>query len=54
VCSGHETSLHYFSCSGGTGTVSLKIAPGHVTPEVVFLHPVGSESHIMHSDAPGP
>jgi hypothetical protein len=28
---GHETSMHYFYCSGGTGTDSIKSAPGHGT-----------------------
>jgi hypothetical protein len=31
-----ETSTHYFSCSGGTGTYSTKSAPGHVTPNLCF------------------
>jgi hypothetical protein len=34
--SGCETSMHYFSCSGGTGTDSTKIEPGHVTPNLCF------------------
>jgi hypothetical protein len=28
---GHKTSLHYFSCSGETGTDSRKSAPENVT-----------------------
>jgi hypothetical protein len=32
VCPGHETSTHYFSCSGGPDMVSIKSALGHVTP----------------------
>jgi hypothetical protein len=32
----HETSMHYFSCSGGTGMVFIKSAPGHVTPNFNF------------------
>jgi hypothetical protein len=28
---GHETTTHYFSCSGGTVTESIKIISGHVT-----------------------
>jgi hypothetical protein len=30
--SGRETSIHYFSCLDGTGTDSLKSAPGDPTP----------------------
>jgi hypothetical protein len=29
---GHKTSMQSFSCSGGLGVVSLKSAPGHITP----------------------
>jgi hypothetical protein len=28
---GHEISMHYFSCMGGLGVVSIKIRSGHVT-----------------------
>jgi hypothetical protein len=34
--SGHEMSMHYFSCSGGTGRDSIKIATRHVTPNLCF------------------
>jgi hypothetical protein len=34
--SGNETSMHYFSCSGGTCTNSTKSAPRHVTPNLCF------------------
>jgi hypothetical protein len=33
---GCETSTHYISHSGGTGTDSTKSAPGHVTPNMCF------------------
>jgi hypothetical protein len=36
VCSGHEMSTYYFSCSGGTGTVSIRRALGHVTLNLHF------------------
>jgi hypothetical protein len=37
---GCETSMHYFSCSGGTGTDSRKIASRHVPLNIdsVFFH----------------
>jgi hypothetical protein len=31
-----ETSIQYFSCSGGTGTVSIKKRSGHITPNLCF------------------
>jgi hypothetical protein len=34
--SGHETSTHYFSCSGETGTDATIMAPRHVTLNCVF------------------
>jgi hypothetical protein len=33
---GIETSMHYWSCLGGTGTVSTKSTMGHNTPNVCF------------------
>jgi hypothetical protein len=33
---GRETSTHYFSCSGGTGTDNTKNTPGYVTPHLCF------------------
>jgi hypothetical protein len=47
----HETSMHYFSCSGGTSTDLTKSASGHVGPNFCFLHPEGSVGNIVHSDA---
>jgi hypothetical protein len=51
--SGHETSMHYFSCSGGPGIDSLKSALEHITP-LEFLHPLGSSGHVVHSLASRP
>jgi hypothetical protein len=41
--------MQYFLCSGGTGVDSIKRTSGHVTPNLCFLHPVGSAGHVMHS-----
>jgi hypothetical protein len=51
VCPSHGTSMHYFLCSGGTGTDSTKSVSGHVTPNIGFLHLVGSVGHVEHSVA---
>jgi hypothetical protein len=32
----HETSAHYFSCSGGPSAVSIKSVTGHVMPNLCF------------------
>jgi hypothetical protein len=48
-----ETSMHYFSCSDGPGTFSIKSVLGHVMPNFVFLHLVGSAGHVVHSGAIG-
>jgi hypothetical protein len=45
---GEETSTHYFSCSRGPGTDSIKSTLGRVTLKF-FLHPVRSRGHIVHS-----
>jgi hypothetical protein len=50
---GHEMPMHYFSYSSGTGTDSIKSALGHVTPNLRFLHSVGSAGHVVHSGASG-
>jgi hypothetical protein len=34
---GYETSVHYFSCSGGTSTDLMKSAPGHVMLNIFFF-----------------
>jgi hypothetical protein len=36
VAVGHETSTHYFSCSGELGAVSTKGAPGHIMTNLCF------------------
>jgi hypothetical protein len=36
IASGYETSTHYFSYSGGPGTVSIKSEPGHVMLKLCF------------------
>jgi hypothetical protein len=33
---GHETSTHYFLCSGGTGTDSTKSVSRYITPNLYF------------------
>jgi hypothetical protein len=50
---GREISTHYFSFLGGPEVVSLKSTPGHVTPNLCVLHPVGSASHVVHSRGSG-
>jgi hypothetical protein len=52
--SGHKTSMHYFSWSGGRGTVSIKSAPGHVTINLCFLNLMWYAGNIVHSGASGP
>jgi hypothetical protein len=46
-----ETSMYYFSCSGGPGAVSIKKCAGTGYAKVVFLHSVRSVGHIVHSGA---
>jgi hypothetical protein len=47
----HETSMHYFSCTGGTRTYSTKKCTRTHYVKLVFLHPVGSTGHVVHSGA---
>jgi hypothetical protein len=45
-----EMSIHYFSCSGGPGAVSIKsVGTGYA--KFLFLHPVGSAGHVVQSCA---
>jgi hypothetical protein len=39
--------MHYFSCSGGTGTSSTKKHVMKHYAELVFLHPEGSMVHVV-------
>jgi hypothetical protein len=50
---GCETSMHYLSCLGRPGVVSIKSVPGHVTSEILFLHLVGSAGHIVYFGVSG-
>jgi hypothetical protein len=53
VCLRHETSKHYFSCSGGTDTDSTTIALGHIAPNLCFFLSAGYVGHVVHSGASG-
>jgi hypothetical protein len=44
--------LHYFSCSGGTGTDFYKKCVGTHYAELVILRPMGSVGLIVHSGVP--
>jgi hypothetical protein len=48
-----EMSMHYFSYSGGAGTVSTKKRIRTHYAELVFLHLVGSVGHIVHCSVSG-
>jgi hypothetical protein len=45
--------MHYFSCLGWTGTESTKKCVGTRYAKPVFLHPLGSAGHVVHSGASG-
>jgi hypothetical protein len=49
--SGHETSMHDFSCLGGTIYGFNKNLTATRYTELLFLHLVGSACHVVHSGA---
>jgi hypothetical protein len=51
--SGTQTSAHYFSFSGRPGADPTKSASEHITPNLCFLHLVGSTDHVVRSGTPG-
>jgi hypothetical protein len=51
VASGHETSMHDFSCLGGTMYGFNKSLTRTRYAELLFLHLVRSVGHVVHSGA---
>jgi hypothetical protein len=49
---GHETSMNYFSCSGGHSVDPTGKRIGTRHAEFVFLHPGGYAGHVVQSAAP--
>jgi hypothetical protein len=47
----HEISAHNISCLGGPRAVFIKKCARTHYVELVFLHPVGSVSHVVHFGA---
>jgi hypothetical protein len=45
--------MHYFSCSGRPGAVSIKSMMGHVTLNLCFYIRWDLRDHIAHSSASG-
>jgi hypothetical protein len=50
---GHEMLMPYFSCSGRTGNGYDKKHVGTHYAKLVFLHPLGSAGHVVHSGVSG-
>jgi hypothetical protein len=49
LCPGRENLVHYFSCSCGLGTDSIKSVLGHVTPNFCFFCTLWDLRDIVHS-----